>query len=166
MANKRTLVAYYSLSGTTAALAKKLAAALDADLEEISTQRELQPGWATYWTVGLATLSRQPWRLKPPAHTVTGYDLVVVGGPVWMGNIAGPVRAWMTANSLSPATDLGAFVTLGGQGGEAALRDMAYLAGRSAKATLAVTESDRKSGREAALVADFVRKLMPLRLAA
>jgi menaquinone-dependent protoporphyrinogen IX oxidase len=168
MANLRTLLVYYSLSGTTKRLALKLAGSLNADLEEIVPVHQLRPGFMTYVRVGWAAVTRSLMPVRPVTHQVGTYDLVIVGGPVWIGHIAAPVRSWLKASGLiaTPTTRFASFVTLTGSGPKAAFAELDELAGRPAIARLAITESDRKAGREAAQVADFVRKLAPLRLAA
>jgi len=166
MANPKTLVAYYSLSGTTRSLAQQLASTLQADLEEIVPVRRQRRGFMTYSRMAWAAFTRASMPVQPPAHAIGNYDLVVVGGPVWVGRVASPVRAWLKANALAPSTRFAAFVTLSGSSPEASLAELDQLAGRAATARLAIADRDRKARRDTDQVADFVRKLSPLRLAA
>lgn len=83
----KTLVAYFSAEGTTAALAKTLAQRLGADLFEI---RPVTPYTAAdiRWTNPLARCNREKIGKKdvPVADTVAGwedYDLVYLGFPIW-----------------------------------------------------------------------------------
>ncbi len=168
MANPRTLLAYYSLSGTTKDLALRLAGSLNADLEEIVPIRQPSPGFMTYARLAWAAFTRAEMPVRPATHQVGTYDLVVVGGPIWVGRIAAPVRGWLKANghAATPSTRFATFVTLAGSDPKAAFNELDELAGRPAIARLAIREVDRKSGRDATQVAEFVRKLAPLRLAA
>jgi flavorubredoxin len=168
MANTKTLVAYYSLSGTTKELAQKLAAALGADLEDVVPIRQLPRGFMTYSCIAWAAFTRAEMPVRTLAHAVGNYDLVIVGGPIWIGRIAAPVRGWLMASGLAstPSTRFAAFVTLGGSDPAAAFAELDELAGRPALARLAVTDADKKAGRDITQLTDFVRKLSPLRLAA
>ncbi len=168
MANSKTLVAYYSLSGTTKELAQKLATALGADLEEIVPIREPRRGFMTYSRIAWAAFTRSEMPVLPLTHTLADYDLVIVGGPIWIGRIAAPVRGWLKASGLAstPSTRFASFITLGGGEATAAFTELDDLAGRPAMARLAITDADKKAGRDTTQLADFVRKLSPLRLAA
>ena len=83
----KTLVAYFSAQGTTAAVAKELAAKLGADIFEI---RPVEPYSAEdiRWTNPLARCNREKIGKKdvPVEGTVPGwaeYDLVYLGFPIW-----------------------------------------------------------------------------------
>ena len=83
----KTLVAYFSAEGTTAALAQQLADRLGADLFEI---RPVEPYTAAdiRWTNPLARCNREKIGKKdvPVAGEVAdwnGYDRVFLGFPIW-----------------------------------------------------------------------------------
>ena len=83
----KTLVAYFSAQGTTAALARTLADRLGADLFEI---RPVEPYTAAdiKWTNPLARCNREKIGKKdvPVAGAVVDwdqYDLVYLGFPIW-----------------------------------------------------------------------------------
>ena len=83
----KTLVAYFSAQGTTAALAKALAEKAGADLFEI---KPVTPYTAAdiRWTNPLARCNREKIGKKdvPVAGTVAdweSYDLVYLGFPIW-----------------------------------------------------------------------------------
>ena len=83
----KTLVAYFSAEGTTAALARVLAERIGADLFEIKpvtpyTQADIR------WTNPLARCNREKIGKKdvPVVGSVAdwaGYDLVYLGFPIW-----------------------------------------------------------------------------------
>ena len=83
----KTLVAYFSAEGTTAAVAKELAEKLGADIFEI---RPVEPYSAAdiKWTNPLARCNREKIGKKdvPVAGTVAdweSYDRVYLGFPIW-----------------------------------------------------------------------------------
>ena len=85
---KKTLVAYFSATGTTAAAAKQLAAAAGADLYEIKpavpyTKEDLN--WMnkkSRSSVEMNDKSSRP-ELADKNAAISGYDLVLVGFPIW-----------------------------------------------------------------------------------
>ena len=83
----KTLVAYFSAEGTTAALAKALAEKAGADLFEIRP-REPYTAADIKWTNPLARCNREKIGKKdvPVAGTVAdweAYELVYLGFPIW-----------------------------------------------------------------------------------
>ena len=85
---KKTLVAYFSATGTTAAAAKKLAAAAGADLYEITpavpyTKEDLN--WMnknSRSSVEMNDKSSRP-ALADTSAAVGAYDTILLGFPVW-----------------------------------------------------------------------------------
>ena len=83
----KTLVAYFSAQGTTAALAKELAKQTGADLFEIRPQTPYTAA-DIKWTNPLARCNREKIGKKdvPVVGAVAdwaGYDLVYLGFPIW-----------------------------------------------------------------------------------
>ena len=85
---KKTLVAYFSATGTTAAVAKKLAAAAGADLYEIKpavpyTKEDLN--WMNKKSRSSVEMNDKSFRpeLAEKNAAISGYELVLVGFPIW-----------------------------------------------------------------------------------
>ena len=122
---KKSLVAYFSASGITAQLAKRLAQAVEADIFEIVpqtlyTQADLD------WTnkKSRTTLEMQDKTCRPPlAHPVPDvckYDVVFVGFPVWWYREPRIIDTFIEACNLNGQTVV-PFATSGGSGlGDAA----------------------------------------------
>lgn len=85
---KKTLVAYFSATGTTATAAKQLAAAAGADLYEIKpavpyTKEDLN--WMnkkSRSSVEMNDKSSRP-ELADKNAAISSYDLILVGFPIW-----------------------------------------------------------------------------------
>ena len=140
---KQSLVVYYSQTGNTRQLAERLAAELDADLEEI---RERQP---RHGALGMlrslldALFGREP-DISAPIHGPSHYARVIVGGPVWADHIASPVRSYLVETSEElPAL---AFFCSCGRDGAQALADMASLCDCRPDATLRVLDREIAAG--------------------
>lgn len=152
----RTLVVFYSLTGTTHRVAQALAAALEADLEEIHC-----PEYRRRFGVlraGYASWKGKVPKISGPEHDSSHYDLVLVGGPVWAWNACPPVRAYLMREAARLRT-VAFFVTVGGVGFERALATMETLAGRKPAATLVLRTEDFKRGGDRVAIADFATVL-------
>ena len=85
----KTLIAYFSAGGTTARVARALAASIGADLFEIRPQVPYSAA-DIKWTNPLARCNREKLGKKdvPVSGRVEGfdqYDTVLVGFPIWYG---------------------------------------------------------------------------------
>src|SRR3954471_6557006 len=88
---KRIRIAYYSLGGNTARVAKDLAARLGAELLEL---REATPrrGFFRQLRAVFDTVCARPAILVGPGNLADGYDLTLVGTPIWVGRIPPAAR--------------------------------------------------------------------------
>lgn len=134
----RTLIAYYSMSGNTERLAGELRAALGpgADLEPIREPRPRRGALGALRGM-LDSLFRRTPPIEPAAHDPAAYDLLVLGGPVWAGRIAGPVRSYVQRLG-EKVPRVAFFCTLGGHGADSAFLELEGLCHRAPQTTLAV----------------------------
>ena len=152
----RTLVVYYSRKGHTAELAGQIARELGADTEEI-VDRKQRGGPLGWMSAGRESMKDVPAEIEEPKRDPAGYELVVIGGPVWAGKIATPARSYMRKfTGKLPET---AFFTTSAGENESTFEHMASLAGKAPKATLSVRNKEQKAGAHAAKVQEFVGKL-------
>jgi len=152
------LVVYYSLSGTTRVLGDLVAAALDADVEELHDVRERKGARGWVRSIVEATFGR-PAAIQPQRRDPRHYDLVVIGTPVWNARISSPVRAWIEQN-VTGLPSVALFATMGGRGGDRALAQMTSLLGKPPHATLLATNDQVWEGATVEQVAAFVRTIV------
>jgi len=105
-ANAKSLVAYYSRSGNTQAVAEIIKKATEADIFEIQTA---DPNHypAEYEAATKAAQTEKDSGNYPAitaAPDMTQYDTVFVGTPCWWGTMAGPVHTFLTTTDLSGKT--------------------------------------------------------------
>ena len=87
-ARKKICVISYSLTGNNEALAASVARALDAEhLRVVESARR------TMGTIVLDVIFKRTPRVQVALKEIEQYDLVVFVAPVWMGQIATPLRA-------------------------------------------------------------------------
>lgn len=105
------LVAYYSATGTTEAVAQEIAEAAGADLFEI-VPAEPYTGDDLDWTDDNSRVSKEhndeSLRNVELAKTTPGnwddYDTVLIGYPIWWGYAAWPVNNFVKDNDFSGKT--------------------------------------------------------------
>jgi flavodoxin len=151
----KTLVVYFSRTGTTRTVAHQIAAALGADVEEIRdhVRRRGPIGWLRCGYEGSAgkvveieSLTRDP----------AAYDLVVIGGPIWGSSVSSPVRGFLRRYRAA-LPKVAFFCTCGGRESARMFSQMTNEAERLPIATLAVRHAELTTAPAA--VARFVAEL-------
>lgn len=98
----RSIVIYYSFSGNTKLIAEHISKELDADIEELVTEKPLNASGAGYVMWGIRQLiSQSRPALMPLKHDLGEYDLIVIGTPVWSYTFTPPVRTLLEENDFS-----------------------------------------------------------------
>lgn len=115
MSTPRTLVVYFSLSGHSCDIAKAIARRIGADIEEIKWNR---PGVARFgltvmWRLTACRVFGRSWPILASERDAASYDLVIIGGPIWVGRLAPPVMAWLKQSRLPNNVRLALFATAG-----------------------------------------------------
>jgi flavodoxin len=160
----RALVVYYSRSGNSRAVALEIARALgSAEVEEIrdTVDRRGLLGYVRSFRDGMR---KRTTTLATRGRDVSAYDLVIVGGPVWVGAPSSPVRAWLRAHA-GELHEVAFFLTHGGTARDQVLAELAAVSGRTPVAELSVRERELRSavaGARIAAFADEVRVAMSL----
>ena len=125
---KKTLVAYFSATGTTKGAAQKLAKELGADLYEITpevayTSADLD--WrdkGSRSTLEMKDRSSRP-AIKGRCENIADYDTVWIGFPVWWYTAPTIVNTFIEAHDLGGKV-LNVFATSGGSGVEGSAGDL------------------------------------------
>lgn len=154
----KTLVVYYSLSDKTRQMADDIAAGLGATLERIEAP-SIGGGALGYVKAALSAFGRRPVAIAEPRHDPADFDLVVVGSPVWVGRVSGPVRTYLTRYGKS-FKRCAFFVTLGSGGAESTFADMAACSGRQPEAIAAISDRDRREALSETTVMAFLNRLL------
>lgn len=98
----KTLVVFYSQSGNTEIIAKKVAQTLNADIEAIEPD---QPYEGNYQRIVCSAHDEVENDFKRPINSLkcdlSSYERIVIGTPVWWGKIASPVLTFLSDNDFS-----------------------------------------------------------------
>lgn len=128
METKKTLVAYFSATGTTAEAATELAKAANADLYEIKPEvpyTDADLDWTNKKarsTVEMNDKSSRP-AIKGTVNNIEQYDTVYVGFPIWWYTAPTIINTFVEKNNLKGKT-LITFATSGGSSVAKATRDL------------------------------------------
>ncbi len=96
----KKLIVFYSLTGNTRALAKKLALKLKADVLEIKTIKTYPDDYDVLLGLGQREIaSGYIPQLKPYRIDYSQYDAVLIGTPVWWSSFAPAVKSFMRTNN-------------------------------------------------------------------
>ena len=117
---KKTLVAYFSASGTTARVARSLAAAIGADLHEIVPEQPYSAAdldWhnrASRSSVEMDDAAARP-AIAGKVRGMDGYETVFVGFPIWWYVAPRIIETFLESYDFSGKT-VAPFATSGGSG--------------------------------------------------
>ena len=142
---QKTLVVYFSRTGYTHKVAEQIAARCGADLERLQDARPRAGVWG-YLRSAREALKKTLIEIRPVTKVPADYELVVLGTPVWAGNLCSPARAYLAAHR-GQFRQVAFFCTQGGSGAEKVFCDMAELCAKQPVGTLALKDSEIKTGR-------------------
>ena len=129
----KILVIYFSAQGTTAKIAKELAASINADLFEIKPETPYSPA-DIRWVNPLARCNREKFGRKDvpvsgKLENLSDYDTVLIGFPTWYGCAPNIVNTFCKDYDWN-GIRVYAFATSGGSGiGKTAEKLAPYLKG-------------------------------------
>ncbi len=93
----KTLIIYYSRTGTTTKVAYALAGALKADVLEIACPR-YRLGWFRYLLAGYDSVQGRLPKIDVKPVDLSQYDCIVLAAPIWTSYPALPLRAFIDQN--------------------------------------------------------------------
>ncbi len=153
----KVLVTYYSRTGNTRRVARRIARDLDADVEEIEDATD-RSGVIGFMRGGKDALFHNTTKMGELEKTPEEYDLVVVGTPVWAGTMCPAVRSWLQRFSGQlPRSAF--FLTTRMSGKEKTFTDMAEVGGTAPEQTLALTVSELRGEEWIQRVEQFVEQV-------
>lgn len=121
----KLLIAYYSRTGTTRTIAQALADKLGADLDEIVDHKK-RTGILGWLRAGRDAGSRRLTTITVKRNPAS-YEVVLLGGPLWNGNMTPAVRTYLTDHKVT-GKRVAFFFTSGGNKTEKAVKEMQELA--------------------------------------
>jgi flavodoxin len=152
----RTLIVYYSRSGTTARVGQALAQRLGAD--EVAIRDTRAQGMVSVWRAALDRLLNTLPPIAPITAHMDSYDLIALGTPVWGGRAASPMRRFLKDYGPSlPAVAF--FCTMGGSGAASTFEDMQTRLGKPPRASCSFDAKALDNGSYLGTLDRFVMQL-------
>lgn len=141
----KVLIIYYSRTGHTKRVAEKLASLMGADIERVEEESggPSRFGFFGYMFAGYQGVRRKHTPVRSLTKDVATYDLVIVGTPIWAGNMSAPVRTCL-GGLKGKVKACALFCTMGGSGGKRAFAQMTEILGTAPKATMEINEGELK----------------------
>ena len=127
----KTAVVYYSMGGNTAFAAQQIADALGAELIALQPVRGYPDrGLRKFLWGGKSAVMAETPELQPYVFQPEKYDQVILGFPVWAGNVAPPLRTFARNHREQlRGKRVAAFACQSGAGAEKALARLAECLG-------------------------------------
>lgn len=122
----KTAVVYYSMSGNTDFVARRMAEEIPADLVRLEPVKEYpSTGIRKFFWGGKSAIMSQAPELLPYEFDASAYDRIVIGTPVWVGTFAPPLRTFVREHRAELVQkSLAAFVCSAGGDGAKALQKL------------------------------------------
>ena len=158
----KTLVVYYSMSGNTEWAAEKIAGLLGADTLRLEPVKAYPTaGFAKFFHGGKSAVFKEKPALKPYRADPASYDRIVIGFPVWAGNVAPPIRTFADENAEAlSGKPVSAFACQSGSGAEKAFENLERCPGigKLEKVLVLIDPKKRPSEQNEKLIRDFCGK--------
>ncbi|MFX1492385.1 MAG: flavodoxin family protein [Promethearchaeota archaeon] len=153
----KRLVIYYSRTGTTKRIGEEIAASLGADLDEILDQKS-RKGVIGWLRAGRDSQTDKMTEIKVQKNP-NGYDMIIIGTPIWANNFTPAVRTYLTQFSLK-GKKVAFFTTQGGDEPIDALAEMKEMVTESdIIATLSIKQDFVKANNYEAQLSVFLEHL-------
>jgi len=159
--NMKTIIVYYSLEGNTEYAAGKIASELGADILRIDPVKTYpSSGFRKFFWGGKSAVMSETPRLMPYNFNADAYDRVIIGFPVWAGNVTPPIRTFVKDNDLK-GKRIAAFACQSGAGAEKAFNKLkAALGIDDLEAELILIDpKDKPSADNDRKITEFCKKL-------
>ncbi len=132
----KNLIVFYSRSGVTKKLAQKMSEMTGWEIVELIDSEPRQGLWG-YVKAGRQALFGEQTEIQVLNNDFSAYDCVVVGTPIWAGNMAPAVRTFLKQYQ-EKIKQLAFFCTMGGANDQGLFGKMTSAVNCQPKTTMAV----------------------------
>ncbi|MDR2773102.1 MAG: flavodoxin [Elusimicrobiota bacterium] len=118
MSEKSFLLAYYSSSGNTKALAQNIHQIVGGEIFEIKPQKPYSKSFLSILLrsgLDLVTGNKTP---LPSTTDISKYDVIFVGYPLWISNTPSPINTFLSDHNFAGKTVIPFCTTGGGKAGK------------------------------------------------
>ncbi len=154
----KTLVVYYSRTGTTRKVAEIIKEKLRGDIEEITAEANFF-GLLGYMRCGFQAFYKKMPKIRAVGFDLGSYDFVVIGTPVWAGNMSSPIRTFL-AQQKENFKQVAFFCTHSSTGCGNTFNDMSALVGKEPIARLGLQARAVAKEEYAGAIEEFVYEII------
>lgn len=133
---QKILIAYYSRTGNTRKVAEAIKEQLACDIEEIISIKDRLGAMGLIISGKEATFKTLA-DIKPIEKNPANYDLVIIGTPIWAGNISSPIRGYIEKYKTG-FKNISAFCTMGGDNTNLCFNEIEKICDKNLVAKLSV----------------------------
>ncbi|MFA6089110.1 MAG: flavodoxin [Candidatus Woesearchaeota archaeon] len=155
----KTLIVYYSRTGTTKTVAELIQKGLNCDIEElIDTKNRM--GLFGYILGGRDAIRKIPTVINKVNSDASKYDLIILGTPDWGSTMAPALRTYILDNK-DKFKNIALFCTAGGSHHEGIIKEMGCLSDTVSIASIGLRTKEVKSGEFVEKIntyVDFIKK--------
>ncbi len=153
----KALVVFYSMTGMTKEIAVHISKELDCDIEQIFDVKT-RKGILGFIKSGFESVFRIMPKIKEVEVNPEKYDLVIIGTPIWAGNMASPARTYLFQNN-EKLNSVAFFCTMQSNDYKKTFLEMEKVSESEPLACLALTDSEIKQEKHIKKIKEFVRKI-------
>ena len=159
----KTIIVFYSMEGNTEYAADKIAELTGAELLRIAPKKAypVKGPLKFVWGGKSAVMGEMP-PLRPYEFDAKKYDCIIIGFPVWAGNITPPIRTFVNDNLESlKEKKIAAFACQSGSGADKAFKRLNDMLNRDKlDATLVLIDpKDRPKSENENMIKEFCDKV-------
>jgi len=153
----KSLVVFYSRTGTTEKVAKVISKRLKCDIEEIFDAKVNRNGIKGWLISGNEAYYKKCPKIKKIKKTPSSYDVVIIGTPVWAFTMSSPVRTYISQNRKH-FRKVAFFCTHEGMPRKT-LDDMGNLCGKKSVSSFEFTRKEVINGRYIQKIKKFIDEI-------
>lgn len=149
------------MGGNTAYAAGRIADALGADNLRIAPEKAYpDSGFRKFFWGGKSAVMAETPKLVPYAFDPAAYERIILGFPIWAGNVAPPIRSFLKDNDLT-GKRVAAFACESGAGAEKAFAKLKAALGIGALEAelILIDPKDKPKEENGKKIADFCAAL-------
>ncbi len=153
----KSLVVFYSRTGTTKKLAEAISGSLESDIEEIFDTKG-RTGIFGYLGSAFDAMLKKVAAIEKTKKDPALYDIVVIGTPVWNSKMSTPIRTYISENKES-FQKVAFFCTYRTAGGDNTFKGMESLCEKKPVALLGLKAKDVKKEQHMQEVEKFTGEI-------
>ena len=150
----KSLLVYYSRTGTTKKVADAISDIINCDIEEIVDEKD-RSGFLGFLVSFWEAMQKKQTQIQDIKKDPSEYDLVIIGSPTWISNTPPPIRTYLS-QITTDVPDTAFFCTYGHAGYEKVFDEMKTLSGKDPVALLNLSSKDVKKEDNRDKVKNFV----------